>query len=172
MGGGTGIAVLHPITRALKEAGNHVIAIIGARSKDLLILEDHMRAASNELHVCTDDGSYGHHGFVTEVLKEVLEKEKINLAVVRVANPLGLAGAAYVGVVEMGVAFVMWLSALRLSENTAKVGNLIFISPFVSLFLIRAFVGEEILTATIAGLVLIVAGTALQRVGRRGRAGS
>jgi ferredoxin--NADP+ reductase len=81
VGGGTGVAVLHPITRALKEAGNHVICIIGARSKDLLILEDKMREASHELHVCTDDGSYGHHGFVTEVLKAVLEKEAVNLAV-------------------------------------------------------------------------------------------
>jgi ferredoxin--NADP+ reductase len=81
VGGGTGVAVLHPITRALKEAGNHVICIIGARSKDLLILEDKMKAASNELHVCTDDGSYGHHGFVTDVLKEVLAKEDVKLAV-------------------------------------------------------------------------------------------
>ena len=74
VGGGTGIAVLHPITRALKEIGNHVTCIIGARTKDLLILEDRMKAASHELHVCTDDGSYGHHGFVTDVLKQVLEK--------------------------------------------------------------------------------------------------
>jgi drug/metabolite transporter (DMT)-like permease len=85
----------------------------------------------------------------------------------RVENPLGLAGAGYVGIIEMGVAFVMWLSALRLSENTAKVGNLIFISPFVSLFFIRALLGEEILTATVLGLVLVVAGVALQRVRRR-----
>ncbi|MDJ0831295.1 MAG: sulfide/dihydroorotate dehydrogenase-like FAD/NAD-binding protein [Desulfobacterales bacterium] len=81
VGGGTGIAVLHPITRALKEVGNHVIAIIGARSKDLLILEDHMQAASHELHVCTDDGSYGRKGFVTEALRDVLENEKIQLVV-------------------------------------------------------------------------------------------
>ena len=81
VGGGTGIAVLHPITRALKEAGNHVIAIIGARSKDILIMEDYMERASNELHICTDDGSYGHHGFVTDVLKQILEKEKIDQAV-------------------------------------------------------------------------------------------
>jgi ferredoxin--NADP+ reductase len=81
VGGGTGIAVLHPITRAMKEVGNHVISIIGARSKDLLILEDKMKAASHDLRVCTDDGSYGHHGFVTEVLKEVLEKEKIEQVV-------------------------------------------------------------------------------------------
>ncbi len=81
VGGGTGVAVMHPITRALKEIGNRVIAIIGARNKDLLILEDEMRAASNELHVCTDDGSYGHHGFVTDVLKQTLEKEDVKLVV-------------------------------------------------------------------------------------------
>ncbi|MDX9785812.1 MAG: sulfide/dihydroorotate dehydrogenase-like FAD/NAD-binding protein [Desulfobacterales bacterium] len=81
VGGGTGVAVMHPITRALKQVGNHVIGIIGARTKDLLILEDRMRAASTELHICTDDGSYGHHGFVTEVLKKVLEKEDVKLVV-------------------------------------------------------------------------------------------
>ncbi len=81
VGGGTGIAVLHPITRGLKEIGNEVVAIIGARSKDILILEDKMRAASNELHVCTDDGSYGHHGFVTDVLKEVLKQGDVKLVV-------------------------------------------------------------------------------------------
>jgi ferredoxin--NADP+ reductase len=81
VGGGTGVAVMHPITRALKKIGNRVIAIIGARNKDLLILEEEMKAASNELHVCTDDGSYGHHGFVTDVLKEILEKENVKLVV-------------------------------------------------------------------------------------------
>ncbi len=81
VGGGTGIAVLHPITRGLKQIGNNVISIIGARSKDILILEDEMNAASHKLHVCTDDGSYGHHGFVTEVLKQVLEKEDVKLVV-------------------------------------------------------------------------------------------
>jgi len=81
VGGGTGIAVLHPITRALKEIGNHVISIIGARSKDILILEDQMRAVSHELHVCTDDGSYGHHGFVTDVMKDILDNKKVDLVV-------------------------------------------------------------------------------------------
>ncbi|MEA1867673.1 MAG: sulfide/dihydroorotate dehydrogenase-like FAD/NAD-binding protein [Thermodesulfobacteriota bacterium] len=81
VGGGTGVAVLHPITRGMKEINNNVIAIIGARNKDLLILEDKMKAASNELHVCTDDGSYGHHGFVTDVLKDVLEEEDVKLVV-------------------------------------------------------------------------------------------
>ena len=81
VGGGTGVAVVHPITRGLKELGNHVYAIIGARTKDLLILEDKMKAASHDLRVCTDDGSYGHHGFVTDVLREILEKEDIKLVV-------------------------------------------------------------------------------------------
>jgi len=81
VGGGTGVAVLHPITRGLMEIGNNVKAIIGARNKDLLIMEDKMTAASNELHVCTDDGSYGHHGFVTDVLREILEKEDVKLVV-------------------------------------------------------------------------------------------
>ena len=82
VGGGTGVAVLHPITRGLKQAGNHVFAVIGARTKDLLIMEDKMQAASHELLVCTDDGSYGHHGFVTDMLKKVLTENKdVGLAV-------------------------------------------------------------------------------------------
>jgi ferredoxin/flavodoxin---NADP+ reductase len=75
VGGGTGVAVLHPITKGMKEAGNEVVGIIGARNRDLLILEDKMAKASHELRVCTDDGSYGHHGFVTDVLKEYLERK-------------------------------------------------------------------------------------------------
>ena len=73
VGGGTGVAVLHPIARGMKQAGCDVTSIIGARNKDLLILEDKMGRASSELHVCTDDGSYGRRGFVTEVLKEKLD---------------------------------------------------------------------------------------------------
>ncbi len=81
VGGGTGVAVLHPITRGLKQVGNEVICIIGARNKGLLILEEQMHTASHDLRVCTDDGSYGHHGFVTEVLKEVLQSGDIRLVV-------------------------------------------------------------------------------------------
>jgi ferredoxin--NADP+ reductase len=76
VGGGTGVAVMYPITKALKEAGNHVIAIIGSRTKDLLILEEEMTAASHDLRVTTDDGSYGHHGFVTDVLRGILDERK------------------------------------------------------------------------------------------------
>ena len=81
VGGGTGVAVLHPITRALKQIGNDVTCIIGSRTKDLLILESQMKAASNDLRVCTDDGTYGHHGFVTDVLKDVLEAGDVKLVV-------------------------------------------------------------------------------------------
>ena len=81
VGGGTGVAVLHPITGALKKIGNDVTCIIGARTKDLLILEKEMGAASHDLRVCTDDGSYGHHGFVTDVMKEILEEGDVKLVV-------------------------------------------------------------------------------------------
>ena len=81
VGGGTGVAVLHPITRGLKEIGNDVTCIIGARNKGLLIMEEFMKAASHDLRICTDDGSYGHHGFVTDILKEVLKGGDIKLVV-------------------------------------------------------------------------------------------
>ena len=81
VGGGTGVAVLHPITRALKQIGNNVTCIIGSRTKDLLILESQMKSASHDLRVCTDDGTYGHHGFVTDVLKDVLEAGDVKLVV-------------------------------------------------------------------------------------------
>lgn len=75
VGGGVGVAPIYPIVRALKEAGNEVISIIGARTKELLILEEKMSAVSSKLLVATDDGSYGHHGFVTDLLKQVLEEK-------------------------------------------------------------------------------------------------
>jgi ferredoxin--NADP+ reductase len=73
IGGGIGVAPLHPIAQAMKAAGNRVIIIMGARSKDLLILEDKMRAIADELIICTDDGSAGRKGLVTEPLKELCE---------------------------------------------------------------------------------------------------
>lgn len=74
VGGGIGTAPVYPIARALKAAGNKVISIIGARNKNLLILEKEMKAVSDELHVTTDDGSYGHHGFVTQVLQKFIDE--------------------------------------------------------------------------------------------------
>ncbi len=79
VGGGVGVGVIYPITKALKEKGNRVTSIIGARTKDLIILEEEMRAASDELVVCTDDGSYGFHGFVSTVLQQIIDRgEKVD----------------------------------------------------------------------------------------------
>ncbi len=74
VGGGIGTAPVLPIAKAMKEAGNKVISIMGARNKGLLILENEMREASHELHITTDDGSYGHHGFVTQVLQKFIDE--------------------------------------------------------------------------------------------------
>lgn len=73
VGGGIGVAPLYPIVKAHKAAGNNVITIIGARTKDLVIFEQEMRDASDELIIVTDDGSYGRKGLVTEPLKELCE---------------------------------------------------------------------------------------------------
>jgi drug/metabolite transporter (DMT)-like permease len=76
----------------------------------------------------------------------------------------GLAGAVYVGLFEMGLTFLLWLAALRLSRTTAQVSILIYLSPFISLVLIRFLVGERILASTVVGLVFIVAGILIQKV--------
>ena len=82
IGGGVGTAIVYPETKAFKEVGNRVISIIGFRNKELVILEDEMRATSDELIVTTDDGSYGKKGFVSDRLQELIEKgEKIELVV-------------------------------------------------------------------------------------------
>ncbi|MGA2109141.1 MAG: sulfide/dihydroorotate dehydrogenase-like FAD/NAD-binding protein, partial [Syntrophorhabdales bacterium] len=76
IGGGVGVAPVYPIAKALYQAGNEIISIIGARSKEMLILEEEMKAISHELYVTTDDGSYGHHGFVTDELKRLIDEGK------------------------------------------------------------------------------------------------
>ncbi len=83
IGGGVGIAPLYPIVCALKAAGNSVTTIIGARSKDILILEEEMKKESERLFVATDDGSYGTKGFVSDVFNRlVADGESFDLAVV------------------------------------------------------------------------------------------
>jgi ferredoxin/flavodoxin---NADP+ reductase len=76
IGGGVGTAIAYPTAVALKKAGNHVITINGARTKDLVILEDEMKAVSDEAFITTDDGSYGHHGFVTDMLQKLIDDGK------------------------------------------------------------------------------------------------
>jgi len=87
IGGGVGIAPIYPIAKALREAGNRIIAVIGARTKDLLFWEDRMQAVSDELIVCTDDGSYGRKALVTEPLKELLDDSGRNIAKVWAIGP-------------------------------------------------------------------------------------
>ena len=75
----------------------------------------------------------------------------------------GLAGSVYLGIFEMGLTFVLWLKALKLSSTTAKVSNLIYLSPFISLVLIHFIVGETILLSTFVGLVFIISGILMQQ---------
>jgi len=88
VGGGIGVAPLYPIAQALKQAGNHLTVIVGARTKDLVILEDEMRAIADELIVVTDDGSYGRKALVTEPLKELCQSEHKPDIVVTIGPPV------------------------------------------------------------------------------------
>lgn len=88
VGGGIGVAPLHPIAEALKEAGNKVITIIGARNKELVILEDEMKKIADEFVVCTDDGSYGKKALVTEPLKEICERDPKPDMVIAIGPPI------------------------------------------------------------------------------------
>jgi drug/metabolite transporter (DMT)-like permease len=81
----------------------------------------------------------------------------------------GVAGGVYLGLFEMGIPFVLWLKALNYSATTARVSNLIYLSPFISLILIHFFVGEQILLSTIAGLVFIIGGIVWQSFLGRGK---
>lgn len=81
VGGGTGIAVLHPIARAMKQAGNKVTTILGARNVDFMILKERMNALSDTFIAMSDDGSTGRKGFVTDALKEILANDKPDLVV-------------------------------------------------------------------------------------------
>lgn len=87
VGGGIGVAPLHPIVQAHKAVGNKVIVIMGARNKDLIIFEDEMRALADELYLMTDDGSAGEKGLVTEPLKKLCESQKID-EVVAIGPPI------------------------------------------------------------------------------------
>ncbi|WP_027719269.1 sulfide/dihydroorotate dehydrogenase-like FAD/NAD-binding protein [Desulfovirgula thermocuniculi] len=122
VGGGVGIAPVFPIARALKEAGNYVISIIGARTKELLFWEDRMREVSDELLVTTDDGSYVRKGFVTDVLKELIEqrgKENINLVLAIGPQPMMRACCKVTG--EYGIKTIVSLNSLMV-DGTGMCG--------------------------------------------------
>lgn len=80
-GGGVGIAPLLPIVETMHYAGNRIITILAARSKDLIILENEIRACSDEVIIMTDDGSYGQKGLVTSGMEEIIKREKIDMAI-------------------------------------------------------------------------------------------
>lgn len=96
VGGGTGIACIYPLVQALAKAGNEVTAIIGARNESMLILEKDMKAAATKTLIATDDGSKGHHGFVTEVLHKTIEAHKNSGGISRVITigPIPMMKAA------------------------------------------------------------------------------
>jgi ferredoxin--NADP+ reductase len=121
IGGGTGIACVHPITRALKEAGNKVIAILGARTKELIIMEEEMQEASTELNITTDDGSYMRKGFVTEVLKEILQREK-NVRKVWAIGPAIMMKATCAVVKPFGIDVIVSLNAIMV-DGTGMCGS-------------------------------------------------
>ncbi len=88
VGGGVGTAVIYPQAEALKKAGNSVTAIIGGRSKEYVIFEEELSAYCDVVYPCTDDGSYGYHGFVTGKLQELLEDKNSKVGAVLTAGPV------------------------------------------------------------------------------------
>ena len=121
VGGGIGTAVAYPIAEAMKALGNKVIGIVGARNKDLLILEEEMRAVSDELLVTTDDGSYVRKGFVTDVLKEVIARgEKIDE--VLAIGPVPMMRAVCRVTQEAGIKTVVSLNPIMI-DGTGMCGG-------------------------------------------------
>jgi ferredoxin/flavodoxin---NADP+ reductase len=112
LGGGFGIAAIHPIVRAHQQIGNRTISIIGSRSRDLIIMEDEMRAVSTEVRIATDDGSFGTKGFVTTILKEMLA-----------------AGEAMDVVLAIGP--VVMMKAVAEMTRPAKIETLVSLNPIM-----------------------------------------
>jgi ferredoxin--NADP+ reductase len=92
IGGGVGTAVIYPLARALTEAGSHVIAITGGRTREFVILEDELCMVSDAVYTCTDDGSYGFHGTVAERLDEMLQDD-VPVDAVYAAGPVPMLRA-------------------------------------------------------------------------------
>lgn len=119
VGGGVGIAEIYPVARALKKAGNHVVTVIGARTKSLLILEEELKSQSNEIFVTTDDGSYGRKGFTTDVLKELLGAG--TYALVYAVGPLPMMMRVGQVTKQFGVKTVVSLNAVMV-DGTGMCG--------------------------------------------------
>lgn len=111
VGGGTGIAAMHHIAKGHHQAGNHVVAIIGSRSKDLLLFCDELGGFCPEVLVCTDDGSQGHKGLVTDVLRKRLEEDK-DVAEVVAVGPVPMMRAVANVTAEFGVKTTVSLNSI------------------------------------------------------------
>ena len=119
VGGGVGVAPVYPIARALKEAGNEMVNIMGARNRELIFWEDRMRAISDELLIATDDGSYMRKGFVTDLLKEVIEDKGVDLCIA--IGPMPMMRAVCELTKKYGVKTVVSLNTLMV-DGTGMCG--------------------------------------------------
>ncbi len=115
LGGGSGTALLYPKVKGFNGTGAEVISITGARTKELVILEDELAEISDRLYVTTDDGSYGHHGFVTDVLKEILETEDVDLVVA--IGPVPMMRAVANMTREDGIKTIVSLNSLMVDGS-------------------------------------------------------
>ena len=120
IGGGIGTAIARPVAQALKNAGNKLIAIVGAREQSLIILEDELRAFSDELIVTTDDGSYGRKGLVTEPLKELLDSGKVDIVVA--IGPMPMMKAVAMTTKPYGVKTIVSLDPIMI-DGTGMCGG-------------------------------------------------
>ena len=121
IGGGVGTAELFPITRALKEAGNTIYTIVGARTQDLVILEAEMKSCSDELFITTDDGSYGRKGFVTDQLKDLLDRPA-GVDAVYAIGPLPMMKAVAALTKNYGVKTIVSLNTIMV-DGTGMCGG-------------------------------------------------
>ncbi|MEW6075813.1 MAG: sulfide/dihydroorotate dehydrogenase-like FAD/NAD-binding protein [Candidatus Omnitrophota bacterium] len=115
IGGGVGIAEAYPVAKAYKEAGNRLSVIIGARTKGLLILVDELKSVADELHVTTDDGSFGRKGFVTDVLKELIAKDTYHI--VYTVGPIPMMRAVSSVTKAAGIKTLVSLNALMVDAT-------------------------------------------------------
>ena len=121
VGGGVGTALAYPTTAALKRAGNRLLSIVGGRNRDLVILEEEMRAVSDQLYVTTDDGSYGEKGLVTDKLRQLLESET-EIRLVLAVGPIPMMKAVADMTREKGVHTVVSLNPIMI-DGTGMCGG-------------------------------------------------
>lgn len=121
VGGGIGVAPTYPIARAMKEAGNKVIAIMGAKTKDILIMEDEMKAVTDEVLVTTDDGSYGIKGFVTNAVQALVDRSE-KIAQITAIGPVIMMKSVADATRDLGIHTVVSLNPIMV-DGTGMCGG-------------------------------------------------